>query len=144
MFFRLFFSFECPFSTPLQCNISSKYPTYFFVARYQHMINDDLSKKKSPHFREKYIVLSYLKSLLSCCWPTAGHECCCGATLPVLIEWPNTTVKLRRQSRVHMDHGAQTCHLIYLLRVRLSKRNQTRRPQDGPYPIRRVDRGHQR
>ena len=26
------------------------------------MINDDLSKKKSPHFREKYLVLSYLKS----------------------------------------------------------------------------------
>ena len=25
------------------------------------MINDDLSKKKSPHFREKYLVLSYLK-----------------------------------------------------------------------------------
>ena len=27
------------------------------------MINDDLSKKKSPHFREKYLVLSYLKAL---------------------------------------------------------------------------------
>ena len=26
------------------------------------MINDDLSKKKSPHFREKYLVLSYLKT----------------------------------------------------------------------------------
>ena len=26
------------------------------------MINDDLSKKKSRHFREKYFVLSYLKS----------------------------------------------------------------------------------
>ena len=26
------------------------------------MINDDLSKK-SPHFREKYLVLSYLKAL---------------------------------------------------------------------------------
>ena len=26
------------------------------------MINDDLSKKKSPHFREKYLVLSYLKA----------------------------------------------------------------------------------
>ena len=25
------------------------------------MINDDLSKKKSPHFREKCFVLSYLK-----------------------------------------------------------------------------------
>ena len=28
------------------------------------MINDDLSKKKSPHFREKYLVLSYLNKLL--------------------------------------------------------------------------------
>ena len=35
------FSFECPFSTPLLCNISFENPTYFFVARYQHMINDD-------------------------------------------------------------------------------------------------------
>ena len=26
------------------------------------MINDDLSKQKSPHFREKYLVLSYLKN----------------------------------------------------------------------------------
>ena len=25
--FSAIFSFECPFSTPLQCNISSKYPT---------------------------------------------------------------------------------------------------------------------
>ena len=27
------------------------------------MINDDMSKKKSPHFWEKYLVLSYLKIL---------------------------------------------------------------------------------
>ena len=25
--FSAIFSFECPFSTPLECNISSKYPT---------------------------------------------------------------------------------------------------------------------
>ena len=62
MFFRLFFRLSAHFSTPLKSNISSKYPTYFFVARYQHMINDDLSKKKkSPHFWEKCLVLSYLK-----------------------------------------------------------------------------------
>ena len=27
------------------------------------MINDDLTKKRSPHFREKYLVLSYLKEV---------------------------------------------------------------------------------
>ena len=31
------------------------------------MINDDLSKKKSPYFREKYLVLSYLKLVVQIC-----------------------------------------------------------------------------
>ena len=33
------------------------------------MINDDLSKKKSPHFREKCLVLSYLNGVMEevCC-----------------------------------------------------------------------------
>ena len=58
--FSAIFSFECQFSTLLYF---IQIPTYFFfAARYQHMINDDLSKKKkSPHFWEKSFVLSYFK-----------------------------------------------------------------------------------
>ena len=48
--------------TPLYCNLSSKYPHNFFCSLLAG-INDDLSKK-SPHFREKYLVLSYLRASL--------------------------------------------------------------------------------
>ena len=59
MFFRLFFRLSAHFRPHSSAIFHPNTP--HIVARYQHMINDDLSKKKSPHFREKYLVLSYLK-----------------------------------------------------------------------------------
>ena len=56
MFFRLFFRLSAHFRPHSSAIFHLNTPHNFFVARYQHKINDDLSKKKSPHFREKYLV----------------------------------------------------------------------------------------
>ena len=61
MFFRLIFRLRAHFRPHSSAIFHPNTPHNFLLPVCQHMINDDLSKKKSPHFREKYLVLSYLK-----------------------------------------------------------------------------------
>ena len=101
MFFGNFFVWV-PIFDPTMVQYFIQIPTQFFAALYQHMIYDDLSKKKSPHFREKCLGLSYLKPSLvkvKCFYKTRwGYDkwMCQNPKLPVM--------------------GFQTC--LQLMRVR--------------------------
>ena len=55
--FSAIFSFECPFSTTLWCTFLSKHPHDFLSVISIQKVHGDLSKEKSPHFREKYLGL---------------------------------------------------------------------------------------
>ena len=61
------FLFECRFQPHFSAIIHPNTHMFFFLARYQHMINDDLSKKNHHIFEKSILVLSYLRKILSLC-----------------------------------------------------------------------------
>ena len=82
-FFCYFFDWVPIFDPTLVQNFI-QIPICFFIARYQHIIKDDLGKK-IPHFRGEYLFVScYLNSLLSAICEHSPNQ---GKWLPLSLHY---------------------------------------------------------